>query len=395
MKIDLINKVYLYVPDDGCYKEKNQYVMQVIAPQPQGRVGGSDTHVLQLAIEQKKNSSFLPVVLFKRNKDYERRLFENGIAYICGIYADDDEIASALGTIYSYINIVLIHSHQYDANFLTQTIKTKCNPFKNVPTVMTCHGWIENTEEDIKETIRDFESYYFADALITVCKKDLIRLENDSRCRGKKLICINNGVRIPDKRDDSIAIQEFKVKYGLTESNNILAFVGRLAYEKRIDLIIDTFKLVTLKNDCKMLIVGSGDEYENLRQKVVDECLDDRVIFTGFLENPNIVYLVTDLLLLMSDTEGTPRCVLESMSLGKMAVTTDVGGIREIIDDGVDGIVLKHNNPYLAAAIISDLLANKKKRNRMNRQAREKIIDKFSIHNMQNQVEKVYLSILD
>lgn len=394
MRIELKNNVYMYIPCEECYVLKKKYILQVIAPQPEGSIGGSDTHVLQLAKEQKNSSAFAPIVLFKRNVEYEKRLLKNKIAYICGIYATDIEIAEALSMVEKYIDIVVIHSHQYDANFLTQTIKDNCKLLANMPTVMTCHGWIENNEFDIQETKRDFASYDYADALIAVCKKDTDRLFNDAKLKNKKIYCINNGVEIPILSKKNLHISKFKKMWQIPNQSKVIAYVGRLAYEKRIDLIIKTFKnLLNYCDDLYMLIVGNGEEYIKLKKMVNDYEISDKVIFTGFIENPYVVYTLIDFLILMSDTEGTPRCVLESMSCGKMAVATNVGGLNEIIDSEINGILINNNEVGCWTKVINDLLKNNELINKMNINARKKIEETFSIDEMCKKIENVYLDL--
>lgn len=388
----LKHNVYICIPDnDPCYILKRKYVLQVIAPQPEGRVGGSDTHVLQLAYEQKANSQYAPIVLFKRNKEYEERLRVRKIAYICGINASDIEIAESLENIDKLIQITIIHSHQYDANFLTQKIKENCLTLKNTFTVMTCHGWIENDEEDIKKTAKDFLSYRYADVLITVCEKDMHRLKSDKRYRHKPIFCIDNGVYIPSNIESSLLESSIRDRYGIDKTGKILAFVGRLSPEKRVDLIIAMFsKLLVLRSDVYLLIVGSGDELNNLLN-LKNQCVKkERIIFTGFLEDPSEIYRALDLLVLMSDTEGTPRCVLECMAYGKAAIVTDVGGLREIIDSGEDGVIMNTNDPNQWAIKINKILNDKGKLNEMNHRASEKIRKSFSIKEMTKKIENVY-----
>lgn len=395
MKTSITNKIYIYIPDEEIYYEKKKkYVLQIIVPQPEGSVGGSDTHVLELSKQQKKSSILAPIVLFKRNREYENKLLNYKIAYISGINCTDIEIAEALENINEYITIACIHSHQYDANFLTQVIKENCKALMKTPTVMTCHGWIENTEHDIQETIKDFNSYYCADALITVCKKDKNRLNSDKRYKDKKIYCINNGVKIPVNKNINEKICLFRKTYGIPNNARIIAFVGRLAYEKRVDLIIETFQQLLMRQDnIYLLIVGSGNEYNNLQTIINKLQIKNKVIFTGYLENPFIVYATMEFLLLMSETEGTPRCVLESMSCGKIAVATNVGGVSEIINSGTDGIIINSNNVHEWSKVINRLLNNKNLVNQMNINAKDKIINDFSILKMCKEIDTVYFSI--
>lgn len=394
MRIDLSDKVYLYIPDnEECYSSGKEYVVQVIAPQPEGRIGGSDTHVLELASQQKTKSVFAPIVLFKRNYEYELRLRKRLLAYIsCYRANDDDEIAEALKTLNETIPIRIIHSHQYDANFLTQTIKTKCNCLTPIPTVMTCHGWIENTEKDIKETERDFNSYEYADALITVCEKDFHRIRADRRYVEKKMVCIRNGVSIPSEEymQPDLLIPNTDI-----HEKKVIIYVGRLAYEKRVDLIIRMFSyLLILRKDIVLFLIGSGYEKENLVNQVKVEGLENYIVFTGLMEMPEMAYKMCDLMVLLSETEGTPRSILECMSYGKTAVATNVGGLHEIIESGVNGILLDSNDPQMCANIVNGLLDCPTQLKKMGINARKTIISNFSIDSMCEKVEELYQNML-
>lgn len=393
MKKNLSDNIYIYIPEgEKCYSLEKDYVMQVIAPQPEGSIGGSDTHVLELACHQKSESVFAPIVLFKRNYEYELRLKKRLIAYISCIKANDDEIAEALENLNEIINVRIIHSHQYDANFLTQTIKTKCNNLMTVLTVMTCHGWIENNEKDIQETIRDFNSYECADALITVCEKDFRRIRLDQRYINKEMVCIRNGVSIPSEEDMQFDSPAFNYDY---YGKKVIIYVGRLAYEKRIDLIIRMFAYLSkLRKDVVLFVIGNGEEKENLVNQVKKENLENRIIFTGFIEEPENAYKVCDLIVLLSETEGTPRSILECMSYGKAAVATNVGGLHEIIDSGVNGILLDSNDPGRCANTINGLLNSPEQVKIMGKNARKTIINKFSVDTMAERVEELYKKII-
>lgn len=393
MKRYLSDKVYINIPNsEQCYHSKHEYVMQVISPQPEGSIGGSDTHVLELAFRQKSASRFAPIVLFKRNNEYKARLEARSIAYISGIGASNDEIAEALNHLNGLIKITVIHSHQYDANFLTQTIKCKCSYLRTIPTVMTCHGWIENNEQDIRETARDFASYKYADALITVCEKDLKRIRENNSYDSKKVVCINNGVEIPDTY--SINNASLKSKLSL-EQKKVLVYVGRLAPEKRIDLILNMFgKLYGMRKDIVLLIVGNGLEREKLVNQACNMETGSKIIFMGNMENPGEVYSICDLIIMLSETEGTPRSILECMSYGKIAVSTNVGGVHEIIDSGEDGVLLDSNDPTICANIIYKLLQDPERLKKMGSMARMKVLNKFSINKMVERIENLYIELI-
>lgn len=130
--------------------------------------------------------------------------------------------------------------------------------------------------------------------------------------------------------------------------------------------------LLKKRTDCFLLIAGSGDERDRLEALSRSLGIDNNVIFLGYMNDPTIVYRAIDLLILMSMTEGTPRCVLECMSCGRIAVATNVGDMQEIIETGTDGLILDNNEINQTADKINELLENYDRVNKMNRNAKLK-----------------------
>lgn len=390
-KIDNLN---IYIPED--YNKTDDYVLQVIVPQPAGRIGGSDTHVLQLSLQQKKEGILKPVVLFCRNPEYEQKLRNLNIAYISAVKETKIlNMIKSLGKIPFIDKIKIIHSHQYNANYLTYAIKKKFKKlYGKIPTVMTCHGWIENNFKDKFFTMLDFATYSVANSLITVCDKDLNRLQKKKKYRKKKLYNIRNGVTA-SKNFSLEEIKFFKEKYNINNNNKTIAYVGRLAPEKRIDIFLQCCKHILETNDnINILIVGSGDEENNLRLLSKQLNIDKKVNFIGFISPIDIVYASIDMLLLTSDTEGTPRCVLEAMSYGVPVVSTNVGGLHEIIN-GKNGKLVDKGDYKAMSNIVVNLLKNNNELMSISQNAIKTINDKFTIQDMQQKINQVYKEIIN
>lgn len=388
-----IDNIKIFIPED--YKEEDNYVMQVIVPQPAGRIGGSDTHVLQLSTQQKENGLLKPIVLFCRNPEYEQKLRSLEIGYIsCVSEHKVGKMLKSLGKVPFINKIKIIHSHQYNANYLTYVLKKKYRKsYGKIPTVMTCHGWIENNFHDRFFTMLDFASYAEADALITVCDKDLKRLQRKAKYRKKVLTNIRNGVTSPKEfnKDD---INDFQIKYNLDPSLKTIAYVGRLAPEKRIDGYLNCCKeLIDKGHNLNYLVVGSGDEENKLKELSKQLGIADKINFVGFINPVDIVYSVVNLLLLTSDTEGTPRCVLEAMAAGVPVIATNVGGLHEIID-GSNGYLVDKGDYCSMAHKVDSLIKDDNKLSELSEKSKETIKKYFDIKDMQEKIDKVYQNIL-
>ena len=387
-----IDNLKINMPDDYI----NQgLVLQVIVPQPAGRIGGSDTHVLNLSIVQRNTPGLKPVVLFCRNLEYEEKLQMNNIGYIsCVREKKICRMLKSLGKIPFINQIKVIHSHQYNANYLTYALKKKFKRlYGKIPTVMTCHGWIENNIKDKFYTMLDFASYNVAQSLITVCEKDLKRLEKKKKYRKKFLFNIRNGVKTPEHHQLK-TVTEFKHEHNINTNYKTIAYIGRLAPEKRVDGFITCCEnILKSKSNLNFIVVGSGDELPVLQTLVKQKGLQDKINFIGFVDPIDIIYSSIDMLLLTSDTEGTPRCVLEAMAAGIPVIATDVGGLHEIID-GSNGILVSKGNYATMSKVVTELIDNDSKLNKISKNAKKTIKEKFDIVDMKNKIDNVYQQIM-
>lgn len=153
-----------------------------------------------------------------------------------------------------------------------------------------------------------------------------------------------------------------EARIGISEPANLL-YVGRLAGEKGLYDLIDAVDELRKDGYSVFLhIVGDGPEAEGLQKRVADVSLEERVIFHGFVPRGESLwskYDEADLFVLPSYTEGFPRVVGEAMARGLPVVTTDVGGIPDLIDNGDNGILVEPGSPSRLSNEIKNILNNK------------------------------------
>jgi glycosyltransferase involved in cell wall biosynthesis len=142
-------------------------------------------------------------------------------------------------------------------------------------------------------------------------------------------------------------LQRFRRKYGLVAGRRYILFSGRLAPEKRVDLLIDAFAaLAARRPEWDLLIVGEGALGEELRGRV-PAALQGRVVWTGFLtgEEPRLAFAAADVLVLPSDREPWALVVQEAMAAGLPVIASDVvGAAHELVEDGVSGRIFPVGN---------------------------------------------------
>lgn len=151
---------------------------------------------------------------------------------------------------------------------------------------------------------------------------------------------IENGVKEMSISDDELSVKnEIKTLFVNTASKVIL-FVGRLSHQKNIPLLLDVFSEPCLSNT-KLLIIGNGpaDLIDQIHK--VSTNVKGRIIFIGPKDNVADYMNNADALILTSRHEGLPIVILEALSLGLPVLSTPVGGVPDVITDGINGLLAK------------------------------------------------------
>lgn len=318
-------------------------VLHVIVPEPDGEIGGADLHVRDLAVQQSQTADVAPVILATLNRVFRAELAETGIPLLD--VGRHTSLASAfLATRAARIpdQIALIHAHGYDANYLVYALRLALtSDWRRLPVVITCHGWLRSTISDRIKTLLDFWTHSIACQIIVTSQTQLQELPPRSR---KKATYIPNGVDIARFRS---------VPSSAPATYPTFTYIGRLAAEKRPDLFIHAAKLISERiGDAQFLLVGSGKMQSYLRELASDLNLDSRIRFLGLVHDVNQVLATTTCLIVPSDTEGTPRVIIEALASGTPVVATNVGGIPQLVDSTVGALVEPNNAHSLAHAAI-------------------------------------------
>jgi glycosyltransferase involved in cell wall biosynthesis len=190
-----------------------------------------------------------------------------------------------------------------------------------------------------------------------------------------KTTCIYNS--LDTKQFTKISINEqHKIKKRLgIKSEKIIIFVGRVIFAKGAQDLLETIKVINTDNreKIKVIVIGDGNYLNELKIKY------PWAIFMGQKEPEEIIkYLsIADIFVNPSYAEGLPTSVLEAGSIGLPIIATDVGGTKEIIDDGENGFLITPKDVDELRGRIGELLYNKKLRERFSRDIKKKIDKEF------------------
>jgi glycosyltransferase involved in cell wall biosynthesis len=234
----------------------------------------------------------------------------------------------------------------------------------------------------------------FTSRIITVSRTVKRRLEWSKKDRAE---IIYNGVDTR-KFSPGLAQDDLRKKFHIDSEDIVIGAVGRLSPEKGLEYLISAIrKVVNAYPRTKVLLVGDGDEKYllSLQEKVKDLELSPHIFFVGFYEDVPQILRCLDIFSLPSLTEGFNRSLLEAMACGLPAVTTAVGGNVEIVQDGVNGLLVPPSNPGALASAITELLKDKEKARKMGLEGKLLVEENFSIDINVRKIEKLYLQILE
>jgi glycosyltransferase involved in cell wall biosynthesis len=191
----------------------------------------------------------------------------------------------------------------------------------------------------------------------------------------------------------------------LPENTLLLGLIGHLSSEKGQSLFIQAVpEILKQVSEIKVILVGEGPLRSALQGQISALGLNQVVFLLGFRSDIPEILADLDILLSTSFSEGSPGIVKEAMAMGKPVIALNVGGVRELITDGVEGLLIPYEESAgksfrkelaraLAAAVVS-LLKDKKKRQSMGQAAIQKI-QAYSMDKMVERTETLYREILE
>jgi glycosyltransferase involved in cell wall biosynthesis len=189
---------------------------------------------------------------------------------------------------------------------------------------------------------------------------------------------------------------DFRRKYGISKDAVVLVTVARLFMLKGHDYIIESAKeLSTRFANCVWLFVGDGNLSEQYKQQASELGLADRIKFTGLLPPSKIPLAIqsSDVLVHCSLREGLARTLPQAMLCGRPAISFDVDGAREVVNENTGRLIEPKNVVQLTAAC-AELIEDENLRKKLGEQGRESVEEKFAPERMVDTIEGVYRKLL-
>jgi glycosyltransferase involved in cell wall biosynthesis len=197
---------------------------------------------------------------------------------------------------------------------------------------------------------------------------------------------------VPVPQGDGTAVRR---ELGINDEMPLLLAVGNLYPVKGHDILIQALGVLARENpDVRWVaaIAGRGEEQARLQELTRAMGIEDRLRLLGFRSEIGALLHAADLFVHPSRSEGLPLAVIEAMSTGLAVVASDVGGLREVVTPGVDGELVRPEDPQALAQAILGLLSDPGRRERLADAARRTAVERFGVDSMVEEYLDVYHS---
>lgn len=182
---------------------------------------------------------------------------------------------------------------------------------------------------------------------------------------------------------------------GIPAAAPVVSIVGRITAIKNHALFLKAARMVAdQRPDARFVVVGDGEDRPACEALARELKLEDNVIFAGWWEDVAAVYADTNVTALTSDNEGTPVCVIESLSAGVPVAATEVGGVADVVRHGIDGLLAPPGDANAVAAHILDLLNEPERARAMGASGSEAMLKRFSQKRLIDDIVNLYSVLL-
>lgn len=275
----------------------------------------------------------------------------------------------------------VIHAHDW---LVANAAKTLKNSY-DIPIVSTIHatecGRNSGIHDETQRYINDTEWMLTYESTEVIVNSNYMKRELQSLfgLPFEKINVVPNGININMfngiERD-----YNFRRKYAL-DNEKIILFMGRLVYEKGVNHLISAMpKILAGYHDAKLIIAGKGGMYDELKEQANAIGLGNKVYFTGYMDPKEVckMYKCADVAVFPSTYEPFGIVALEGMLSGTPVVVSDIGGLNEIVEHGVDGMKSYAGNANSLADSILALLYNPQLSDNVVKKAKAKVKNEYN-----------------
>ena len=282
--------------------------------------------------------------------------------------------------------IDVLHAHMFGANVWGTTL----GRLARVPVVIAHeHVW-SFQGKPLRRLIDRHVIGRLATLVLAVsrdCRRKMIEIEG---LAPEKVMYVPNG--IPPLRPATG--RSVRAELGISEHDPVIGSIAVLRRQKAIDLLLAaSVELRRRFPRLRVLLAGDGPERASLERLARDLGLEKTVIFVGYRSDVSEVLAALDVVVSTSSFEGSPLALLEAMAAARPIVATAVGGVPDLIEDGVHGLLVSPGDSHEVSEAVASLLEQPERGRRMGEAARERQRREFDIDVIVRRLEDLYVDL--
>lgn len=208
-----------------------------------------------------------------------------------------------------------------------------------------------------------------------------------------RVVSIPTGVDV-QRFSPSVSGEAVRREFGLAPGQRVISVIGVLRSWKRIDLFIDVAAILAREEpSLRFLVVGEGPQEKNIRRKVEELGVGDRVFLLGHRNDVPEILAASDALVMTSMKEGLPQVILQALAMERPVVASPVGAIPEVVEHGETGFLCPAGEAEGFVAAVRSLLRDPALGRRLGSAGRRRIVKEHSVIAMGEKTEGFYLRL--
>jgi glycosyltransferase involved in cell wall biosynthesis len=235
-----------------------------------------------------------------------------------------------------------------------------------------------------------------ADVLVAVSpevRDELVDLEVAPR---EKFAVIRLGIPLEERLGDATADADYRRLYGISENAFVVGWVGRMTGVKDTGAVLEIVRAARENGvDAVLCMVGDGPDRTRLEQLAHELGIARACYFVGYQEDVAGYYRLFDTFVLPSVNEGTPVSAIESLASGTPVIANRVGGVPDVVRDGVDGFLVEPGDVATAGARIATLAGDAGLREKLGDAGRARVLERYAVSRLVDDVDRLYRALLD
>jgi glycosyltransferase involved in cell wall biosynthesis len=348
--------------------------------------GGAERVVVDLAKHIDHDKYALSVCATREPGVYASELEQDGIPVYC-LHRKARWDPFGFARLLKLIHLTrpeIVHTHKVGSNTLGRAAAVLCR----VPVIISHEH--SPADRGVVSIIVDRILAKKTKFIITCDRALRDALIARERLDERHVVTVYNGVELGKFDNASRDFKDLRNELRFPDGA-IIGTTSRLAEVKDLPNLLEAVPFVLEKMpDTSFLIAGTGPLKDRLETIVNEKGLNSKVRFLGYRTDIPILLATFDVFVLSSMWEGFPVSALEAMAAGKPVVSTNVGGVSEVVDHGINGLLVPPHQPRELANALIKLLKDPKRAKEMGERGRNKIEKEYSIELMAAKVEGLY-----